>query len=192
MPEDSQINLPAEDSASGPLRTTNATLFWFCVRTQPKHEHIAAANVRKMVPGIDVFNPRFRIRRATRRGLVWFNEPLFPSYLFVRMDVDATLEKVIHVPSIKSVVRFGDRIPSIPDQVLEELRRGFDDEDIHLVGDDISSGDEVTIAGGPFRGVTAVVLKVLSAAQRVQVLMEMLGQSIPVEVPRDQLVRARR
>ena len=40
---------------------------WFCLRAQPKHEHIAAGHLREL-PGIEVFLPRIRFRRQTRRG----------------------------------------------------------------------------------------------------------------------------
>jgi hypothetical protein len=32
---------------------------WFCVRSQPKHEHIAAAHL-KQEPGIEVYLPRIQ------------------------------------------------------------------------------------------------------------------------------------
>ena len=33
---------------------------WYCLRSQPKHEHIAAAQLRRSM-GIEVFCPRVRI-----------------------------------------------------------------------------------------------------------------------------------
>ena len=56
---------------------------WYCARTKPKHEHIAAANVRRNL-GLEVFHPRLRIERTTRRGLVRNVETLFPCYIFIR------------------------------------------------------------------------------------------------------------
>ena len=50
---------------------------WFCLRTQPKHEHIAAAHFRGD-PDLEVYLPRIRFKRATRRGPVWFTEALVP------------------------------------------------------------------------------------------------------------------
>ena len=44
---------------------------WFCVRSQPKREHIAAAHLRNLVE-VEVFCPRLRIRKATRRGGCYF------------------------------------------------------------------------------------------------------------------------
>lgn len=59
---------------------------WFCLRSQPKHEKIAATHLLRTIAGIEVFSPRLRIRRQTRRGVVWFVEALFPGYLFARFD----------------------------------------------------------------------------------------------------------
>ena len=49
---------------------------WYCVRTQPKHEHIAAASLGRNL-GLEVFHPRLRLERATRRGQMRVIEPLF-------------------------------------------------------------------------------------------------------------------
>ena len=57
------------------------TALWFCVRTQPKHEHIAAAGLQRRL-NVNCFAPRLRYRKMTRRGAVWFVEAMFPGYLF--------------------------------------------------------------------------------------------------------------
>ena len=94
---------------------------WFCVRSQPKHEHIAAAHL-KGDPDLEVFLPRIRFKRATRRGPVWFTEALFPNYLFTRFDLAACLRRVCHAWGVRGVVHFGDRGPIVPEAVIEELR----------------------------------------------------------------------
>src|SRR5262249_14693499 len=65
---------------------------WYCARTKPKCEHIAAANLGRNL-GLEVFNPRLRMERSTRRGLVRTVEPLFPCYVFVKCP-DITLNEV--------------------------------------------------------------------------------------------------
>ena len=60
-----------------------ATAEWFCLRAQPKHEHIAAAHLQK-VSEVEVFLPRVRFQRATRQGMAWVTEALFPNYFFSR------------------------------------------------------------------------------------------------------------
>src|SRR5687767_8656942 len=80
---------------------------WHGIRTHVKHEHIAEAHLRQ-IPGVEVFNPRLRLLRSTRRGRRWFTESLFPNYLFARFVQEAVLEKVNYTPAVKVVLRFGD------------------------------------------------------------------------------------
>ena len=83
----------------------NIDLAWYCARTKPKHEHIAAANVRRNL-GLEVFHPRLRVERATRRGLVHLVEPLFPCYIFVRCEIEKTLNEIRYSNGISSIVHF--------------------------------------------------------------------------------------
>src|SRR5712671_2857742 len=82
---------------------------WYCLRSQPKHEHIAAAHLRQF-EGIEVFCPRVRIQRSTRRGLVWFTEALFPNYLFARFEMPAWCARVRSCPGVSGLVHFGNDV----------------------------------------------------------------------------------
>src|SRR5204863_2405848 len=83
---------------------------WYCVRTQPKHEHIAAATLTRNL-SLEVFHPRLRLERATRRGVVHVVEPLFPCYLFVRCCLGERLDDIRYANGVCSLVHFGQRIP---------------------------------------------------------------------------------
>ena len=159
-----------------------STVCWYCVRTQPKHEHIAAAHLRRNC-GLEVFAPRLRIRKATRRGAVWFIESLFPGYIFARFDWAGQAHEVRGGHGVSTLVTFGSLVPVIPQAVIEALRAQFDEDELHEVADPIKPGDVVTIAGGAFHGLDAVVLRVMEPNARVQVLLDILGGETPVEIP---------
>src|SRR6478609_11741217 len=95
---------------------------WCCLRSHPKREHIAAAQLN-CIPGVEVFNPQLRLERRTRRGRMYCTESLFVNYLFARFVPETTLEKVRYSPSVKTVVQFGDEVATVPEQVIEDLRR---------------------------------------------------------------------
>src|SRR5687768_2875491 len=65
------------------LASTVEPVAWFCLRSQPRHEHIAARQLAQM-SDVEVFNPRIRFARPTRHGPAWVTESLFPNYLFAR------------------------------------------------------------------------------------------------------------
>ena len=160
---------------------------WYCARTKPKHEHIAAANLRKNL-NLEVFHPRLRIERATRRGVVRVSEPLFPCYIFFRCLIDEKLGEIQRTSGVSTVVHFAHRIPKIADAVIEELKECFEGEETMTVEDRLSPGDEVIVAEGAFSGMRAFVLRVMPARKRVQVLLDVLGRPTPAELDENSVV----
>ena len=163
---------------------------WFCVRTQPKHEHIAAAQLRKDL-GLEVFLPRIRYQRATRSGPAWVTEALFLGYLFVHFDLASGVRRVQAARGVRGVVHFGDRWPTIPDSVIRELSSVIGAEGLKTVSGEIQPGDSVEIAGGIFHGLHAVVTVAMPGRQRVAVLLDFLGRQTSVELDRQRVVHPR-
>ncbi len=159
---------------------------WYCARTQPKHEHIAAGGVRSRL-GLEVFNPRLRMERSTRRGVVRVIEPLFPCYIFVRCRLEECLDQIRYVNGISSLVHFGQRIPPVPDDVVDELRECFETEDPMAVQEPLRIGAEVTVGEGAFLGSRGIVVRILPSKQRVQILLDFLGRTTVAEVNRNSL-----
>lgn len=161
---------------------------WFCLRSQPKHEHIATAHLRKM-DGIEVFLPRVRFKRATRQGAKWVTEALFPGYFFARFDWQTSLRQARHARGVRGVVHFGDRWPTIPGGTIEELRSVVGAEELHIISTELAPGDAVQIAEGSLRGLRAVVTRVMSSRERVAVLMEFLGRQTMIEVSMQSVIK---
>ena len=160
---------------------------WYCARTKPKHEHIAAANLRKNL-NLEVFHPRLRIERATRRGVMRVSEPLFPCYIFFRCTIEEKLNEIQRTSGVNTVVHFAHKIPKIADSVIEELKECFEGEETMTVEDRLSPGDEVIVAEGAFSGMRAFVLRVMPARRRVQVLLDVLGRPTPAEVDESSVI----
>ncbi len=159
---------------------------WFCVRTQTKREHIAAGHLRE-VEGVEVFCPRLRYRKATRRGKIWWVEPLFPGYVLAKFNMAEMERAITFCQGVRGLVRFGSEIPPVPENFVESLRkevrdRSDDDEECFSVSPVIAVGDEVEIAHGPLRGMQGTIVSVAPAAERVKILLEFLGQTHAVDV----------
>ena len=161
---------------------------WFCLRSQPKHEHIAAGHLRQL-PGVEVFLPRIRFKRATVVGAKWTTEALFPGYLFARFIWPTALRMVRHAHGVSGVVHFGDRWPTIDDAIIAELRTAVGDKELCVLDAPLLPGDVVRIADGTLSGQLAVVTQIQSGRDRVAVLMDFLGRQTTVELPATSLVR---
>src|SRR5438067_6393494 len=164
--------------------------FWFCLRAQTKREHFAAIGLRKQYQ-ITCFAPRLRMRKLTRRGAVWFVEAMFPGYFFAQFDYVTERRRVEHAPGVRGLVRFGDRLATIDATIIDALRQRMEADELITLDPELKVGQEVQIAHGPLRGIEVLVTQVLPASQRVRVLLEFLGRSLPMELPRGTLIQPR-
>jgi transcriptional antiterminator RfaH len=156
-------------------------LAWYCVWSQRGHEQIAAINLRKL-DGVTVFCPRIRFKKSSRRGVVWVTEAMFPGYLFAHFALPKMHRQIQYAHGVSGIVRFGDRYPTIEDAVLAKLRNHTGDAEVTELNYKLSEGVQVKITEGALAGLEAVITKVLSAKQRVKILMEFLGTKVEAEV----------
>jgi transcriptional antiterminator RfaH len=164
---------------------------WYCVRSRPKSEHIAARSLQQFANLDEVFCPRIRFERATRRGRVWFIEALFPGYFFARFDLARDLRAVQAANAVTGILHFADFYPEIHPAYIDELRAEFPEEEnaIRVIRPEISPGDEIVVTEGAMRGLKTVVTRLLGGGDRVAVLLDWLGQEREAEVSMRSVMR---
>lgn len=158
---------------------------WYCVRTKPKREHIAAKAMDQL-EGVQSFCPRLRYRKATRRGKVWWVEAMFPGYVFAFFSRAENERNIVHTNGVMTILKFGDYVPEIPGSFIAELHEQMQafsegEDDTITLEPAVSVGDEVEIAHGAFQGFQGTVVEVLPAQERVKLLTEFLGNRQVVE-----------
>jgi transcriptional antiterminator RfaH len=162
-------------------------LRWYCVQARPKREHLAAASLQ-LEEGVEAFCPRIRYRKKTRRGLIWFLEAMFPTYLFARFDYARHNRFVSYALGVSTIVRFGQEVGVLADEIVEELQArcsAVGGMPIIEIDPHVNEGDIVKVEAGPFHGVDALVTRVLPAKERVKILIELLGRQVEVELGTD-------
>ena len=159
---------------------------WYCVRSKPKKERLAAASIATL-HGLEVFCPQIRFRRKTARGPVWFQEAMFPGYLFVRFDMIEMKRAVSYAPNVMTIPVFNNRYVPVPDPVIDGLKAELDEECVADAALPLEVGEETTILEGSMQGLKVKVIKVMPAEDRVAMLLEMLGTLVEAEFPSDAL-----
>ncbi len=162
---------------------------WYAVHTKARDEALAEENLQRQ--GFHTFLPR--VKAARRRRGRWHEviEPLFPGYLFVRLDL--LLQDASPIRSTRGalgLVRFGGDPAIVPAELVEQLLVAASDEpgvvrQEHL----FQPGDRVEILSGPFIGLPATILAE-TGEERVQLLLDLLGRTNQVLVSRHQLAPA--
>ncbi|MFA7256293.1 MAG: transcription termination/antitermination NusG family protein [Kiritimatiellales bacterium] len=168
------------------MKEPQSSLFpWYCIRTQTKREHIAVGQLKRL-EGVEVFCPRIRFRRNTKRGKVWFDEALFPGYLFARFDFNAMVRAVSGTVGVRGLVRFANECAQVPEYVVEMLRNEMDGTVI-IPESELKAGDSAVMVDGAMRGLQVLIRQVLPGGERVKILMELMGTAVEAEVPMEAL-----
>jgi len=107
---------------------------------------------------------------------------MFPGYLFAEFVYSREHRRVEHSPGIKGVVHFGEHVATLAPRTIATLRQKTGEEEIVTFSPEIRVGQAVRIAEGPFQGLEALVTQLLSAKERVRVLLEFLGRSLETEL----------
>ena len=168
---------------SAPVRSAE----WYCVRCQTKRENVAAGQLRNL-EGVEVFSPRLRYRKATRRGKIWWVEAMFPGYVLARFDILEMERAVTFCQGVRGLVRFGSEIPPISASFVESIRREIQGRDatsqdeLVTLSPVIEIGDEVEVASGPLQGMQGTVVAVPNGTERVKILLEFLGTPQAIDV----------
>ena len=163
-------------------------LAWYCLRTQTKREHIAAAIVEQ-IENVEVFCPRISQIKKTKVGKKRFTEALFPSYLFVRFSYREHYRQVIHTQGVRGMVEHGDR-RIVPDAAIKELKATLPSDVIEFEDPSVQPGAEIEFISGTLKGLNGKVLAGLSSKDRVNVLLEFLGREITVAADPSDIILA--
>ncbi|MFP4069417.1 MAG: transcription termination/antitermination protein NusG [Opitutales bacterium] len=163
---------------------------WFCLRTQTKREHIAAAILSKLEE-VEVFCPRISQVKKTRSGKKRYVEAMFPGYIFARFSLREHYRQVIHSQGIRRLVAHAER-RAIPDDVIEDLKAGLPEGIIEAPDPSLDPGAEVEFVSGSLQGLNGKVLARLPAENRIRILLEFLGREITVAASADDIMLYRR
>ncbi|RZQ56281.1 transcription/translation regulatory transformer protein RfaH [Pseudidiomarina tainanensis] len=157
---------------------------WLVVRTKPRQELRALQNLENQ--NIQVFLPMLTSSKVRRGKRVDIDEPMFPGYLFIQLtDTLENLHKVKHTFGVLSILRFGQKLAEVNDELIVELQKLNEQHSVRLKSAP-EPGDKVTINDGPFKGFLAKVIK-LDGASRCIVLLDWLNQQVSASVDYSQI-----
>jgi transcriptional antiterminator RfaH len=161
---------------------------WYVVKTLPRREIFAGQQLENQ--GFTVFMPKqVKTVRHARRIRTSF-AAFFPSYLFVRLDVERQRWRSINgTRGVSHLITRGEHPVATPPGVVEELIAASDERGVLVEGPWLEVGQQVRITHGPFVDQLAIIER-FSNAEGVRVLLEIMGAVVPVEAKREHLIAA--
>ena len=160
---------------------------WYVVRTHARAEAKALYNLGRQ--GFEAYLPQYLKRRRHARRTDFVPAPLFPRYMFVRMDPSRTQWRPIRSTiGVTDLVCNGNRPAPVPHGVVEEIKRREND-DGYVVAKPAShfkKGESVHIVAGALAD-NIGLFECATDEERVVLLLELLGRKVRVEVPLEDL-----
>jgi len=155
---------------------------WYAIHTHPKQENRAERNLQAW--NVETFFPKIkdcRFNEFTGEPF-YFVKPLFPGYLFARFALNDLLHKVRFTRGVHSVVCIGNDPALVDDRVIEIIAAQIDETGFVKIGADLEPGAKVLIQAGPFKGLTGIFEREVSAADRIKILLDCVSFQASVEV----------
>ena len=162
---------------------------WYLIHTKASGELLAQLNLERQ--GYEVYLPR--IFQPIWRKDRWVERitALFPRYLFLRLrEGRQTLAPIQSTVGVTNVVKFGPNYAIVPDQIIGNLRSREDPaRGAHLLNGRVPlvTGMPVKIMLRAFRELEGI-FKCEVGAERVIVLLKLLGRDAQVRVATDLVV----
>ena len=163
---------------------------WFVVQTQVNAEARAARNLLRQ--GFEIYLPCYLKRRCHARKIDEVAAPLFPRYIFVRIDMATQRWRSIQSTfGVAGLVLNGAEPAPVPTRVLGSLRAREDESGYVRLAErpKFALGDRVRVIAGAFAENIAL-FEGLADRDRILVLLEMLGRKVCVSIEADMVAVA--
>lgn len=151
---------------------------WYAVFTTPQHEKSAARQLE--MRQIESFLPTYEsVRQWKNRQRVTLTLPLFPSYLFVRID-HRERAKVLQSPGVLHIVG-NQRTPlPVPNEAIDLLRSGLSACRMEPYTE-LVAGQRVRIKSGALQGLEGTLVR-RHNSHRFVLTIDLINQHAATEV----------
>jgi transcriptional antiterminator RfaH len=168
---------------AGERTATHENEEWYAVQVKRCEEHRAVRHLT--MRAIPTFLPLMESFRPAGRASAHL-EPLFPGYVFVRLQALELNPGPWHIarwtPGVRRILGTEGTPVPIPAEAMEAIRAQVRELGFVRPGARFTSGTRVRIRSGPLEGLEAIFDRPLSRDGRVLVLLELLGQLGRAEV----------
>ena len=158
---------------------------WYVIHTKPGNEHRVETNLSNQE--IETFLPLFETFQYFQGKLVQKIKPLFPNYLFAKLELETHYYKVKWTRGVNKIL--GGKTGPIPisEKVVQTIKNRAGEDNLIELQTDLKDGDAIQVTSGPLKDLMGVFKKEMSSRGRVKVLLSLIGVDVPVQISRWQI-----
>jgi transcription antitermination factor NusG len=157
---------------------------WYALYTKPRWEKKVHRTLQ--IKGVESYCPLNKVRKKWSDRIKVIEEPLFKSYLFVRLD-EAEKTEVRYVDGVLNFVYWNGKPAVVKDEEIIEIKKFMSEyEDVQVKKLDVKPADKVVINQGVMMGTSGMVSRVLSN-NIVEVIIDSLGLALTAKFDKQKL-----
>ena len=153
---------------------------WFALRVKSRSEKMVSTIARNK--GFEEFLPLYQSRRRWSDRFKSVDVPLFPGYVFCRLNPEFRLP-LLTIPGVLSFVGIGKVPVPIDDAEIAAIQTAVGSGLLAEPYPFLEVGQRVRIAEGPLTGIEGLLVEVRKQ-QRLAVSVSLLKRSVAVEIDR--------
>ncbi len=154
-------------------------MHWYLIHTKPRQELRALENLERQ--GYECYLPLLPTEKIQQKLVAIVDEPLFPRYLFIRLDSSQSGKSWAPIRStlgVSKLVTFGMEPAKVDHALIEFLRESeakISEQPQRL----FDVGDRLLVTDGPFADIEAIY-QMSNGEGRVMVLIELLSKPVKI------------
>ena len=163
---------------------------WHLVHTKARQEDTAITNLERQE--FACYMPLMYVEKIRRGKSVIVAEAMFPSYVFVQLDISENDKGQSWWPirstlGVRDLVKFGGRPAKVDADLVAALheREQLQQSKPKAL---FEAGDQVLITGGPFAGIEAIY-QTTEAEARSMILLSMLNKPVQLRIEQAKLCK---
>lgn len=158
---------------------------WHVLYVKSRQEKKAYLTLSEL--GIQSFLPLVKQERQWSDRKKIIEVPLFPSYLFVKIDDRFDFEKVITIQESCFYLKIGSEYAKVSEKEIDNIKLFLNLKEISCIrrGDfyNFKAGQRCLIKIGPMKGLYCEIYKCHKGDRNVRVVIDSINQSIIAKVP---------
>ncbi len=165
---------------------TKQTIYqWYAIYTKANNEKKIFSKLQE--ENIECYLPLKKTLRKWSDRKKWIEEPLFKSYIFIKVS-HIEFFNIHSIPGVIYYVSFAGKPQAIPDHQIENIRKmvAQEEKEVLVNYNNIRKGTDCEVLVGPMKGLKGEIVRVCGQ-YRLLIRLVSMGISLHVNISKDEV-----
>ena len=159
---------------------------WHVIQSKPHQGDRVAAQLVELL-GIEVYNPKVEVRTVRGTRKVAQVRPLFPNYLFAKLDLPAEWKTITFTRGVARVLGGWEDPRPVDEAVIVAIREQERRKDRLISYYRFQKREPVVVRSGPLKDIHGIFDRYVDEGGRVRILLSLIGFAAAVELESEQV-----